>query len=110
IYPEDHKAKVIRAAGLPKEESITECLLYEIDHQQIDYLTTLFLPALPALESFRTAIAVQRLVARLRAPDGCPWDRKQTHQSLRNAILEEAYEVVESIDDGDSYHLAEELG
>ena len=46
----------------------------------------------------------------LRAPDGCPWDRAQTHTSLRNNFLEEAYEVVEGIDRGDDAILREELG
>ena len=50
------------------------------------------------------------LVARLRAPDGCPWDRDQTHASLRRALLEECYEALEALDAGDSAALAEELG
>lgn len=50
------------------------------------------------------------LVARLRAPDGCPWDRDQTHASLRRAFLEECYEALEALDAGDSAALAEELG
>ncbi|MGH2457128.1 MAG: nucleoside triphosphate pyrophosphohydrolase, partial [Candidatus Limnocylindria bacterium] len=48
--------------------------------------------------------------ARLRAPDGCPWDRKQTHASLRPFVLEEAYETVDAIERGTSADLAEELG
>lgn len=51
-----------------------------------------------------------QLVRRLRAPDGCPWDRAQTHRSLRRFVIEEAYEVVDAIDAGDPRHLAEELG
>ena len=50
------------------------------------------------------------LVSRLRAPDGCPWDRDQTHDSLRRAFLEECYEALEALDAGDSSALAEELG
>lgn len=50
------------------------------------------------------------IIARLRAPDGCPWDRKQTHASLRENLLEECYEVLESLDEGDSGGLCEELG
>jgi tetrapyrrole methylase family protein / MazG family protein len=50
------------------------------------------------------------LIARLRAPGGCPWDREQTHRSLKPMTLEEAYEVLEAIDDGDDPHLASELG
>ena len=50
------------------------------------------------------------LIARLRAPGGCPWDREQTHRSLKPMTLEEAYEVLEAIDEGDDAHLAGELG
>ncbi|MCK4273673.1 MAG: nucleoside triphosphate pyrophosphohydrolase [Dehalococcoidales bacterium] len=50
------------------------------------------------------------IIARLRAPDGCPWDREQTHQSLRGNLLSECYEVMEALDEGDSGKLCEELG
>ena len=51
-----------------------------------------------------------QLMARLRAPDGCPWDRKQTHESLKPYLVEEAYEVLEAIDHTDTARLREELG
>ena len=50
------------------------------------------------------------VIRRLRAPDGCPWDKVQTHESLRPNMLEEAYEAVDAIDDNDMQHLREELG
>ena len=50
------------------------------------------------------------IMARLRSPDGCPWDRKQTHKSLRQYLLEEAYEVIETIDEERQDDLPEELG
>jgi len=50
------------------------------------------------------------IVARLRAPDGCPWDRQQTHRSLRESFLQECYEVLEALDEGDSAKLRDELG
>lgn len=50
------------------------------------------------------------VIRRLRAPDGCPWDREQTHSSLRPNMIEEAYEAVDAIDDNDMAHLREELG
>ncbi|MDO9546438.1 MAG: nucleoside triphosphate pyrophosphohydrolase [Pelolinea sp.] len=52
----------------------------------------------------------QELIARLRAPDGCPWDKEQTHQSLRTNLLEETYEVLDAIDEQNNEHLREELG
>ena len=51
-----------------------------------------------------------RIMARLRAPDGCPWDREQTHASLRQSVIEEAYEVAAAINSGDDANLSEELG
>ena len=50
------------------------------------------------------------IIARLRGPDGCPWDREQTHASLRENLLEECYEVLEALDSGDAGRLCEELG
>jgi tetrapyrrole methylase family protein/MazG family protein len=50
------------------------------------------------------------IIARLRAPDGCPWDREQTHASLREELLSECYEALEALDEGDSAKLCEELG
>ena len=51
-----------------------------------------------------------RIMELLRSPDGCPWDRAQTHQSIRRNMLEEAYEAAEAIDENDPVHLKEELG
>lgn len=53
---------------------------------------------------------LERIVARLRAPDGCPWDREQTHGSIKRYLLEEAYEVIQALDEGDPQKLREELG
>jgi len=54
--------------------------------------------------------ALVDIIAKLRAPDGCPWDRKQTHPSLREFLLEECYEVLAALDEGDSGRLCQELG
>ena len=59
------------------------------------------------LGTFQTLIDI---VARLRAPGGCPWDREQTHDSLKRNLLEESHEVIEAIDGGDPAILSEELG
>jgi MazG family protein len=53
---------------------------------------------------------LRKIVARLRAPDGCPWDREQTHASLRGALIEECYEVIDAIESADDSNLREELG
>ncbi len=58
-------------------------------------------------ERFEELVA---LIRRLRAPGGCPWDREQTHETLKPMLLEEAYEVIEALDDGDDEELTGELG
>jgi tetrapyrrole methylase family protein/MazG family protein len=71
------------------------------------------LPASSALFSDQELGTFQTLVdivARLRAPGGCPWDREQTHESLKRNLLEESYEVIEAIDQGNPAVLSEELG
>jgi tetrapyrrole methylase family protein / MazG family protein len=67
----------------------------------------LYIPALPASTSFE---AFQEVVAHLRAPNGCPWDREQTHASLRTYLLEEAYETLSALDAGDVAAMREEFG
>ncbi len=59
------------------------------------------------MSEFKTLVDI---VAKLRAPGGCPWDREQTHETLKRNLLEEAHEVLEAIDEGDSSVLTEELG
>ena len=82
--------------------------LHQLDHHDIfDHLTTLYVPALPFIGGFE---AFQETIAFLRAPNGCPWDREQTHESLRTALLEEVYEVLDALDQGDLNALQEELG
>ena len=53
---------------------------------------------------------LEKLIEYLRGPDGCPWDREQTHESIRRNLLEEAYEAAQEIDSGDTQNLIEELG
>ncbi len=61
-------------------------------------------------EDLGTFDAFRNIVAKLRAPEGCPWDRKQTHESLKPYLIEEAYETLQTLDDGDTEKLCEELG
>jgi MazG family protein len=67
-------------------------------------------PALDPVDNLASPHGMAAISARLRAPDGCPWDRKQTHLSLRPYLLEEAYETVDAIESGTAADLAEELG
>jgi tetrapyrrole methylase family protein/MazG family protein len=61
-------------------------------------------------EDLNKFAALREIIAKLRAPDGCPWDRKQTHLTLRESFLQECYEVLESLDEKDAKKLREELG
>lgn len=93
------------------EEKIVELPLYELDRQkEIDYLTSLYVPAVPEKQKTFTISPLEDVIARLRAPDGCPWDIVQTHKSLRQNLIEEVYEVIEAIDLKDPKLLCEELG
>ena len=106
-YPDDHEVVLVHAAGT-FEQCAVRLPLYELDRRDdIAHLTTLYVPPLSGVTSFE---GLQDTVAHLRAPDGCPWDREQTHESLRGGLLEETYEVVAAIDASDLRALQEELG
>jgi tetrapyrrole methylase family protein/MazG family protein len=106
-YPDEHPVILVHAAGTSAEK-IENLALYEIDRSpEIGLLTALYIPALGRDTSFE---AFQEIIARLRAPDGCPWDRKQTHQTLRSYLLEEAYEVIAALDADDPREMQEEFG
>lgn len=107
LYPDEHPITLVRAAGT-SDAAVRALPLYKLDRQpDLDHLTSLYVPAIESPSSYET---LQDVVAHLRAPDGCPWDRKQTHESLRDGLLEETYEVLEAIDVGDTGKLCEELG
>ena len=107
LYPDQHPVHLIHAAGTP-EEVVEDLPLYQVDRSEhIGVLSSLYVPPLAkgySLESF------QEIVAHLRAPDGCPWDREQTHQTLRPHLLEETYECLAAIDQDDLDGMREEFG
>ena len=106
-YPGELAVTLVTAAG-SETEHVWSCALAELDRQpRLDESTVLYLPAVAADGSFSS---FQNTIAHLRAPGGCPWDREQTHHSLRPYLLEETYEVLEALDAGDAQALAEELG
>ncbi|MCY3780243.1 MAG: nucleoside triphosphate pyrophosphohydrolase [Chloroflexi bacterium] len=106
-YPDEFSVKLVHSAG-NDDEHVETLPLFEIDHsRRIDIKTALYLPPLGELCGFE---ALQNIIAHLRSPEGCPWDREQTHKSLRPFLIEEAYEVLESLDAGDPDALCKELG
>jgi tetrapyrrole methylase family protein/MazG family protein len=101
LYPADH--------GLLELPGRAAHRLADLDDGSLaaaDWLV----PALDALDNLASPHGMAAISARLRAPDGCPWDRRQTHLTLRPYLLEEAYETVDAIDHGTPADLAEELG
>ncbi len=89
VFPDEHPVVLVHGAGMP-DETVERVKLYEIDRSEdIGLTTVLYVPPLGEGTSFES---FQELVARLRAPGGCPWDREQTYQSMRPHLLEEAYE------------------
>jgi tetrapyrrole methylase family protein/MazG family protein len=111
-YPPEHEVYVVTGSlpGVPGlgAAPVLKLPLHQLDHHDVfDHLTTLYVPAMPFIGGFE---AFQETIAFLRAPNGCPWDREQTHESMRKALLEEVYEVLEALDQGDLNALQEELG
>ncbi|MGE0597909.1 MAG: nucleoside triphosphate pyrophosphohydrolase [Dehalococcoidia bacterium] len=109
MYPPEHRVTVLGAVGTPNE-SIRTVQLAELDHRPFGYLDTLLVPAIRPLEDVRRFDGLLHVVRSLLAPGGCPWDREQTHQSLRPYLLEETYEALEAIDHDEPSELVEELG
>lgn len=108
-YPAEHPVWVIRAAGVEDREIIKAVPLYELDRLSfVDYLTSIYIPASTRPEyDIYSLIDIMR---ELRGQNGCPWDVKQNHQSLKPYLLEEAYEVLDAIEKRDTELLKEELG
>ncbi|MGL5087793.1 MAG: nucleoside triphosphate pyrophosphohydrolase [Clostridium sp.] len=109
FYNEDTIIDYVRAAGIEGQESIRKIPIYELDMQEdIDYLTSVYVPKdLDNKKDFNDLISI---IDRLRGSDGCPWDREQTHESLKSQLIEECYEVIDAITNDDIDGIIEELG
>lgn len=112
VYPPGHPVSVIQGfdgPGAPRVSAVPLCELAHLGACAAD--TCLYLPpAAPQPAQCHPLDSLVSVMARLRGPDGCPWDREQTHASLRPYMLEEAYEAVEAIGSGDMAQLKDELG
>ena len=105
LYADEHRVRVVMPTdGLGVVERTVGSL--EADEGAV----AMFVSPADPLRSGADPRAFQQIIARLRDEGGCPWDRKQTHASLRSSIIDEVYEVVDAIDAGDPANLAEELG
>lgn len=107
VYPDTHPVRLVHAAGTP-QQVVEDLPLYEIDRSpHIGLLTTLYVPPLAPNTSME---AFQEIVAHLRAPEGCPWDREQTQATMVSGLVEEAYEALSAIEEGSAADVCEELG
>ena len=108
VYPEETEVCLLTGDG-----ALRKMPLFEVDRAEgYDHRACILVPACRdflKLERYDFE-HLNEIMRRLCAPDGCPWDRAQTHESLRTCILEEAYEVIDAIDAGDTDHLYDELG
>ncbi|MCL1849663.1 MAG: MazG family protein [Clostridiales bacterium] len=137
VSPET-EVMIIHHAGIKGEDALVKCTLAELDHARdiaFDHLTSVYLPGASTRathladddiingaddpssadgghshEICYPLDALVEVLRRLLGPGGCPWDQKQTHESLKPYLLEESGEALEAIDEGDMAHLQEELG
>lgn len=105
-YAPDHPLQIVSMAG-DEAGQVERVTLHDLSRLSWGGEAAVYIPAVSQDASFD---AFQEVIARLRAPDGCPWDRKQTHQTLRSDLLSEVYEVLEALDTQDLPGLQEELG
>jgi tetrapyrrole methylase family protein/MazG family protein len=119
LYPPGHRVRRLAAdgvggadgdgAGADAGSGEAERTVDQLSDEELaasDWLV----PPLSSVDNIASPHGMAAISARLRASDGCPWDRKQTHATLRPFVLEEAYETVDAIERGTAADLAEELG
>lgn len=102
LYPREHAMQIVESGKSKEERELGGLESFDFSES-----TCLYVPALGEGTSFES---FAEIVAHLRAPNGCPWDKEQTHESLRKHLLEESYEAISAIDSGDFGHMREEFG
>ncbi|GAA0609090.1 nucleoside triphosphate pyrophosphohydrolase [Virgibacillus siamensis] len=108
--PVDYQVTIVEAAGTSREK-VVNVPLEELDRSMdVNNLTSVYVPPVPANMLRHTFDSLREVIAELRGPDGCPWDKKQTHESLRDYAIEEVHELIEAIDLKDDEGIIEELG
>lgn len=110
-YPYDHPVTIVTAAG-SSAEKLTTVPLFELDREtEVNNLTTVYVPpVLQLYDRLKEWTSFREIIAKLRAPDGCPWDRAQTHTTLKKYLIEEVHELLEAIESEDDEGFIEELG
>lgn len=111
-YSDESPITLVRHLSLP-DETVETMPLYELDRHDADHLTLALFDPRKALEREGETFSLKRItevMKALREPGGCPWDRMQTHETLRTYLLQEVAEVLDAIDNKDEENLKEELG
>ena len=110
-YLDDYPVTVVTAAGSDAEQLKT-VPLYELDQAvEVNNLTTIYVPPVNSLEdALKDWTTFREIVSILRGPNGCPWDKEQTHESLKKYLIEEAHEFLAAVDEEDDFGMVEELG
>lgn len=111
VYGDEYEIYLIDAAGT-ENETVSKMKIFELDRgNEVGYLSSVFIPKMLKNSKKKFDIAdVLCIIEVLRGIDGCPWDKKQTHKSLKKYLLEEAYELAYAIDEDDPDEILEELG
>ncbi|PLR78931.1 nucleoside triphosphate pyrophosphohydrolase [Bacillus sp. V3-13] len=111
LLPDDYEVAIVTAAGSANEQ-VKKVPLFELDREVgLNNLTTVYVPPVSREEIlYKQFSKLRQVIAELRGPNGCPWDKNQTHQSLKKYLIEEAYELIEAINLNDIDNIIEELG
>ena len=110
-YKYDQEVCIVNGAGVKNLESKTYLQLHELDRPEnhFDYLSSIYIPK-SSKKMYNNIKDLEDIMKTLRGEDGCDWDKKQTHQSLKKYLIEEAYELCQAIDNDDIDEMIEELG
>lgn len=111
LLPDDYEIYVVERAGTPMEK-VRKMPLYKLDWDfATENLASIYIPPVKDEKVlYKNFSYFRNIIATLRGPNGCPWDREQTHKSLKKYLIEETYELLEAIDEEDEEHIVEELG
>lgn len=108
--PPHYPVTIVTAAGSDEEKLVT-VTLEDLDRSvDVDNLTSVYIPPAEKGQLNHQFFRLREIIQTLRSPEGCPWDRKQTHESLRKYLIEEAYEFIDAVNNQDDDHMVEELG
>ncbi|HHS2995238.1 TPA: MazG nucleotide pyrophosphohydrolase domain-containing protein [Staphylococcus argenteus] len=113
-YPDDYPVQIVTSAHSNGAENVVTCPLYELDHDEkaFNNLTSVFIPKITTQSYLYNDFDFATEVIDTLVDDekGCPWDKAQTHDTLKRYLLEETFELFEAIDNEDDWHMIEELG